>query len=398
MKKKEASARIKINHLLEEAGWRFFDDENGPANIQLEPNVKMSKADLTGLGENFDKVKNGFVDFLLLDDKGKPFIVLEAKAEDKDPLVGKEQAREYAKSLYLKYVILSNGNQHYFWNIYKGNPQLITAFPSYGSIRESKAMNADPAKLYSEEIGADYIAVIKNPRYMEAPEYINPETRQQFLYDNGLRFLRQYQINALKALQESVRHGNQRFLFEMATGTGKTLTSAAVIRLFLRSGNANRVLFLVDRIELENQAKKNFQNYLAPDYHTVIFKENVDDWRKAEVVVSTVQTLMMQQLHVPLPDFMQEELKPLPWEVERNSLIKKECHKYDEEWRMLANCKMNLPAMIEYVPAGVIIGLRTPPVDKNLIISMAKEAGVKNIYQSYIDEKNRLNAYLLKDV
>lgn len=107
---------------------------------------------------------------------------------------------------------------------------------------------------------------------------------------------------------------------------------------------------------------------------------------------------MIQQLHVPLPDFMQEELKPLPWEIERNSLIKKECHKYDEEWRMLANCKMNLPAMIEYVPAGVIIGLRTPPVDKNLIISMAKEAGVKNIYQSYIDEKNRLNAYLLKDV
>ena len=298
MKKKEASARIKINRLLEEAGWRFFDDENGPANIQLEPNVKMSKADLTGLGENFDKVKNGFADFLLLDDKGKPFIVLEAKAEDKDPLVGKEQAREYAKSLYLKYVILSNGNQHYFWNIYKGNPQLITVFPSYGSIRESKAMNADPAKLYSEEIGADYIAVIKNPRYMEAPEYINPETRQQFLYDNGLRFLRQYQINALKALQESVRHGNQRFLFEMATGTGKTLTSAAVIRLFLRSGNANRVLFLVDRIELENQAKKNFQNYLVPDYHTVIFKENVDDWRKAEVVVSTVQTLIFPKKYL----------------------------------------------------------------------------------------------------
>ena len=54
--------------------------------------------------------------------------------------------------------------------------------------------------------------------------------------------------------------------------------------------------------------------------------------------------------------------------------------------------------MIECVPAGVIIGLRTSPVDKNLIISMAKEAGVKNIYQSYIDEKNRLIAYLLKDV
>lgn len=353
MKKKEASARIKINHLLEEAGWHFFDDKNGPANIQLEPNVKMSKADLTGLGENFDKVKNGFVDFLLLDDKGKPFIVLEAKAEDKDPLVGKEQAREYAKSLYLKYVILSNGNQHYFWNIYKGNPQLITAFPSYESIRESKAMNADPAKLYSEEISADYIAVIKNPRYMEAPEYINPETRQQFLYDNGLRFLRQYQINALKALQESVQRGNQRFLFEMATGTGKTLTSAAVIRLFLRSGNANRVLFLVDRIELENQAKKNFQNYLVPDYHTVIFKENVDDWQKAEVVVSTVQTLMFNNKY-------KRFFKPTDFSL----IIADECHR---------SINGNSRAVFEYF-LGYKLGLTATPKDyiKNIDVERLK--------------------------
>ena len=107
---------------------------------------------------------------------------------------------------------------------------------------------------------------------------------------------------------------------------------------------------------------------------------------------------MIQQLQVSLPDFMQEELKPLPWEIERNSLIKKECHKYDEEWRLIANCKMNLPAMIEWVPAGIIIGLRTSQVDKNLIISMSKEARVKNIYQSYIDETNSLNAYLLTDV
>ena len=104
---------------------------------------------------------------------------------------------------------------------------------------------------------------------------------------------------------------------------------------------------------------------------------------------------LVQKLGAPLPEFLQRELKPLPWEIERNSLIKKECHKYDEEWRMIANCKMNLPAMIECVPAGVIIGLRTSQVDKNLIISMAKEAGIKNIYQSYIDEKNKLNAYLL---
>lgn len=291
MSAKEAKARIKINKLLEDAGWRFFDDENGPANIQLEANIKISKKQYDDFGENFECVENGFIDFLLLDEAGKPFVVLEAKSEDKDPLVGKEQARNYAKSQFVKYVILSNGNIHYFWNIYKGSPQIILSLPTCNSIKESKALNADPAKLYGEEITPDYIAVVRNPRYADAPEYQNGETRSQFLKDQGLKLMRKYQVNALKALQRSVQKGNQRFLFEMATGTGKTLTAAAVIRLFLRTGNANRVLFLVDRIELERQAKKSFISYLKPDYETVIFKDHTDDWRRAEIVVSTVQTL-----------------------------------------------------------------------------------------------------------
>ena len=92
----EAKARIKINKLLEEAGWRFFDDENGKANISLEQNVKITQQAINALGEDFERTKNGFTDFLLLDDNGFPIIVLEAKAGDKDPLDGKEEAREYA--------------------------------------------------------------------------------------------------------------------------------------------------------------------------------------------------------------------------------------------------------------------------------------------------------------
>lgn len=355
MSAKEAKARIKINKLLEEAGWRFFDEDGKPANIQVEPNVKISKKQVDEMGENFDKVKNGFIDFLLLDDKGHPFIVLEAKSEDKDPLVGKEQAREYAKSLFIKYVILSNGNQHYFWNIYKGNPQIITNFPNCESIRENKAFNADPARLYSEDVREDYIAVVKNPRYTEAPEYQNPESRIKFLKDSGLRFLRAYQLNAVKALQKSVKKGNQRFLFEMATGTGKTLTSAAVIRLFLRSGNAHRVLFLVDRIELENQAKKNFQNYLSPDYHTVVFKESTEDWRKAEVVVSTVQTLMFNNKY-------KKYFKPTDFSL----LIVDESHR---------SINGNYRAVFEYF-LGYKLGLTATPKDyiKNVDITKLKSA------------------------
>lgn len=351
MSAKEAKARLKINRMLEESGWRFFDDENGYANVQVEPNVKMTKSQVDAFGENFDKVKNGFIDFLLLDNKGNPFVVLEAKSEDKEPLIGKEQAREYAKSVFVKYVILSNGNQHYFWNIYKGNPQIITSFPSCESLKESKAMNADPAKLYNEEITNDYIAVVKDPRYMDAPEYQNPDTRKQFTYDHGLRFLRGYQIKALLSLQKAVKSGNQRFLFEMATGTGKTLTSAAVIRLFLRSGNANRVLFLVDRIELENQAKKNFVNYLSPDYHTVIFKENTDDWRKAEIVVSTVQTLMFNNKY-------KNFFKPTDFSL----IIADESHR---------SINGNSRAVFEYF-LGYKLGLTATPKDYIKNIDVAK--------------------------
>ena len=48
----------------------------------------------------------------------------------------------------------------------------------------------------------------------------------------------------------------------MATGTGKTTTSAAIIKMFLRLYKVNRVLFLVDRLELETQAKKEINDIL----------------------------------------------------------------------------------------------------------------------------------------
>ncbi len=97
MPDKEATASIKINKLLEAAGWRFFQDGNAPANIRLEPSVTIKSTDLDALGDNLEKTKKGFVVFLLLDAGGFPLLVLEAKAEDKNPLVDKKQTREPAR-------------------------------------------------------------------------------------------------------------------------------------------------------------------------------------------------------------------------------------------------------------------------------------------------------------
>ena len=289
---KEAAARIKINKLLESAGWRFFADANGQANIQLEPSITLKAQDLDAFGENFEKVGKGFSDFLLLNEKGFPFIVLEAKAEDKSPLVGKEQARKYAKAQNCRFVILSNGNLHYFSDLERGNPYLITSFPTPASVAGYQKSVPDPKRLIEEAVGDDYVVLTQRPGYASEAAWKNLAERPRFIDLNGLRFLRRYQRKAIHAIQQAIKKGLDRFLLEMATGTGKTLTAAAIIKLFLRTGNARRVLFLVDRLELEDQALKAFRKVLANDYKSVIYKENRDDWRHAEIVVTTVQSLL----------------------------------------------------------------------------------------------------------
>jgi type I restriction enzyme R subunit len=130
------------------------------------------------------------------------------------------------------------------------------------------------------------------PNFASDPDFKDLNKVVNFFKKNNLKQMRPYQVQALKSIQEAAKNGSQRFLFEMATGTGKTLISAAVIKMFLMSGNARRVLFLVDRLELEEQAYKAFVQYLGKDYRTVIYKDNRDSWATAEVVVSTVQTFL----------------------------------------------------------------------------------------------------------
>ena len=289
---KEATARIKINKLLEAAAWRFFPEGGAPANICLEFSIAIKPANLDALGDNFEKTARGFVDFLLLDVRGFPFIVLEAKAEDKNPLVAKEQARKYARSQNCRFVILSNGNLHYFWDLERGNPYVITSFPTPDSVIGYQKVTPNPERLIAEQVDDDYIVLTQRPNYRSEAGWRNGAERPEYIRANKLRFLRPYQLNAIRSLQAAVEAGKDRFLFEMATGTGKTLTAAAVIKLFLRSGNARRVLFLVDRLELEDQAKKQFAALLSADLQTVIYKENRDAWRRAEIVVTTVQSLL----------------------------------------------------------------------------------------------------------
>lgn len=341
--KNEAHARIKINQLLEEAGWRFFDNEKGKANILLENHVRITQKEIDAWGNDYEKTKNGSLDFLLVDINNKPICVLEAKKESLHPLVAKEQARKYAKTVGAKYVILSNGIVHYFWDVTKGNPKPIYKFPSPSEIGAIKEWNPDRNALANEKVAIDYIASIQMPDYAERPEWKGSiEASKDFIWTNGLRFLRHYQLSAIEHLQKAVAEGKDRFLFEMATGTGKTLTSAAVIRLFLRTQNARRVLFLVDRLELEDQAWKAFTQYLKPDYSTFIYKEHRNDWHKADIVVTTIQSLMFN-------DKYRYEFSPTDFDL----IISDESHR---------SISGNARAVFEYFH-GYKLGLTATPRD-----------------------------------
>ena len=201
----EATARIKINKLLEEAGWRFFAENGKPANIVLEAGASIRESDLDDLGDDFEKTKKGYIDFLLLDDKGRPCIVLEAKSEDKQPLVGKEQARKYARSQNCRFVLLSNGNLHYFWDLERGNPYLITSFPTPDSAARYRQVTPDPKRLVNEPVGRDYIVLTQRPGYASEAGWKIADEQPVYIQTNKLKFLRDYQLDAVHTLQKAVK-------------------------------------------------------------------------------------------------------------------------------------------------------------------------------------------------
>lgn len=153
------------------------------------------------------------------------------------------KARKYAKSKNCRFVILSNGNLHYFWDLEQGNPHLITRFPTPDSIKGCQRFQPNPGRLIREMVAKDYIALTQMPGYASEAGWKKADESPAFIEKNRLRFLCDYQKRAVQAIQDAVAEGKSRFLLEMATGTGtgKTLMAAAVIKLFLRTGNASAV-------------------------------------------------------------------------------------------------------------------------------------------------------------
>ena len=238
----EQDARIVINRKLSEAGWIL---EGPDRNVGTEAHCGV-----------------GFSDYLLLGRNKQNLAVVEAKDDAQgDVYLAKEQARGYALAMGCQYVFLANSEQIYFWDLAEGDARPIERFISPEDLQRR----------------TDLKLIRKPLSQIEHPLSIAD---------------RLYQKEASDIIARLYDEDKRAFLLEMATGTGKTRLAAAIIDRFLKTHQAERVLFIVDRIELAKQALEAFQLAFRDKYKSVRYKPGRrGEWGGASVVVATIQSL-----------------------------------------------------------------------------------------------------------
>jgi len=248
----EADARILIDRLLEKAGWCITNK----AQVSTE-----------------EAAADGRADYLLKDTRSRPLAVLEAKRFAVDPYTAKEQAKAYALKLQAPFVILSNGQEHYFWDYADGDARPVMGFPGQADLERRANI-----KVHRKGDIRQSLSLLSLPH--------------RFNFKGEEVEARPYQLKCLQKADDALIAGRRRMLFEMATGTGKTLSIAMLMKRWLQTAIISRVLFLVDRIELAKQAKETFDEYLR-DWPTVILyggKRSLE----GQIVVGTLDTIATQ--------------------------------------------------------------------------------------------------------
>lgn len=127
-------------------------------------------------------------------------------------------------------------------------------------------------------------------------------------------------------------------------------------------------------------------NYSDQGYDATVYAANL-----------TIAAIAKTQLIQPIADAIIQSLPSGAWEQEKITLIKSECHETDQEWRMLLRGYSKPPVMQEWIPYGIILGLRTTDNDKDIIIRSAKSVGIEHIYESYINKQYHLDIRELEE-
>jgi len=347
MTKTEAQTRAElIDSLLARSGWNVKD----PTQVVEEFDI------MTPLPEEVAEPRtpyegHQFSDYVLLGKDRKPLAVVEAKKSSKDAALGREQAKQYCYNIQkqlggeLPFCFYSNGHEHYFWDLDNYPPRKIVGFPTRDDLERFQ--------------------FIRRNRKPLTQELINPSIAG-----------RDYQIRAIRAVLEGIEQKKRDFLLVMATGTGKTRTCIALVDALMRAGHAEKILFLVDRIALREQALAAFKEHLPhePRWPNVGEKLLVRDRR---IYVSTYPTML---------NIIQDESQQLSPHFFDVIVI-------DESHRSIYNTYKEVPDYFKTITLG-LTATPTDIIDHNTFQLFHCEDGLPTFAYTFEEAVNNVPPYL----
>ncbi|WP_265500650.1 DEAD/DEAH box helicase family protein [Paracoccus beibuensis] len=242
-----------IDLLLAEAGWPLNQLRDREFRVTGMPNAA---------GE-------GFVDYVLWGDDGKPLALVEAKRTKTNALVGQQQAKLYADCLEATFgrrpvIFCSNGYEHWIWDDAMYPPRGIAGF-----------LKKDELVLLHQR---------RTTRKVLETVEVDETIVERF-----------YQHRAIRRVGDAFESKQRHALLVMATGSGKTRTVIALIDQLLRANWVKRVLFLADRVALVKQAHGAFKAHLpsAPSANLLQSHDPTqNNHASARVCLSTYPTMM----------------------------------------------------------------------------------------------------------
>lgn len=260
--KTEADTRKELIDIkLKEAGWDV--DDFSQVSLEFELDVPLPD-EITKPRTSFEG--HQYCDYVLFGKDRKILAVVEAKKTSKDAAIGREQAKQYCYNIKRQYdgnlpfCFYTNGLEIYFWDLDNYPPRKVVGFPTRDDFERFQYIREHRKKLADELINTDIAG-------------------------------RDYQIRAIRSVMEGIENKKRSFLLVMATGTGKTRTSIALVDTLMRAGYAERVLFLVDRIALREQALSAFKEHLPNEPRWPKVGERLIS-KNRRIYVSTYPTML----------------------------------------------------------------------------------------------------------
>lgn len=365
----EAETRYLIDEQFRKFGWEA--DTN---NLRYSRGTRPQKGRNLAIAEwptDSTVGKNGYADYALFVGLKLVGIVEAKKAAIDIPSVIDHQCKEYAKGIKAEHKDYVIGQ----WGAYKVPFVFATNGRKYLKQIETKSgiwcldlrSGANAPKALQGWISPQGL-MEQLEKDIAAANAALQNTPFDLLRDPDGLNLRKYQISAIEAAEQAVIDGKQTVLLSMATGTGKTRTILGMIYRFIKSDRFKRVLFLVDRTALGEQAEDVFKEVKIEELMTLdsiynikgLDEKEID--KETKIHIATVQSLVKRILYPEndtMPSVTDYDLIVVD-EAHRGYILDKEMSETEMLYRNQDDYISKYRTVIEYFDAVKIALTATP--------------------------------------